>query len=178
MAKQRKPPGHEVTIRGFYRVMVHDTKTGRKRYTPWRQNVITANGFQHYIVGTSGGVAGSKQVSHMQLATQTTAPVSSQDTASGEFEARKATTNTFVANGTLRATASWNTNEATQSTLGAVALYNTSQVGVGTAGSIATFTTSNKTTDQTLGGGLKIAGNGLEPCEGNKAQAVALPLAA
>ena len=62
----------------------------------------------------------------------------------------KATTNTFVANGTLRATASWNTNEATQSTLGGVALYNTSTAAVGTCGSVATFSTSNKTTDQTL----------------------------
>jgi hypothetical protein len=148
MAKQRQTIGREVTVRGFYRVMVHDLKSGRKVYSPWRQNAITANGFQHYIVGSAGAVAGSKQISHMQLATQTTAPSSSQDTASGEFEARKATTNTFVANGTLRATASWNTNEGTQSTLGAVALYNTSSGG--TAGSVATFTTSNKTTDQTL----------------------------
>lgn len=151
MAKQRKASTEgrqEVTVRGFYRLMTHDLKTGRKRYTGWRQNVITADGFQNYIVGTSGAVAGSKQITHMQLATQTTAPTSSQNTASGEFEARKATTNTFVANGTLRATASWNTNEGTQSNLGAVALYNTSSGG--TAGSIATFTTSAKTTDQTL----------------------------
>lgn len=147
-ARKKKTGHHEVTIRGFYRVMLHDVKSGKKVYTPWRQNVITADGFQNYIVGTTGAVAGSKQITHMQLATQTAAPVSSQNTASGEFEARKATTNTFVANGTLRATASWNTNEGTQSTLGAVALYNTSSGG--TAGSIATFTTSNKTTDQTL----------------------------
>lgn len=140
--------GREIKVRGFYRVMVHDLKTGRKRYSPWRKNAITADGFQNYIVGTAGAVAGSKQITHMQLATQTTAPSSSQNTASGEFEARKATTNTFVANGTLRATASWNTNEGTQSTLGAVALYNTSSGG--TAGSVATFSTSNKTTDQTL----------------------------
>lgn len=143
-----KAPGHEVRVRGFYRVMLHDLKSGKKVYSPWRQNAITANGFQHYICGSIGGVAGSKQISHLQLATQTTAPTSSQESASGEFEARKASTNTFVANGTLRATASWNTNEATQSTLGAVAMYNTSSGG--TCGSVATFTTSNKTTDQTL----------------------------
>jgi len=128
--------------------MLHDHKSGKKIYTPWRKNVITAEGFQNYIVGPIGAIAGSKTISHMQVATQTTAPTSSQNTASGEFEARKATTNTFVANGTLRATASWNTNEATQSNLGAVALYNTSSGG--TAGSIATFSTSAKTTDQTL----------------------------
>ena len=128
--------------------MLRDTKTGRKIYTPFRRNAVTADGFQNYIVGTIGAIAGSKTISHMQVATQTTAPSSSQTSASGEFETRKATTNSFVANGTLRATASWNTNEATQSTLGAVALYNTSSGG--TAGSIATFSTSNKTTDQTL----------------------------
>jgi hypothetical protein len=148
--KKARSSGHSegVHVKGFYRVMLHDQKAGKKYYSPWRKNAITANGFQHYIVGSSAGIAGSKQISHMQVATQTAAPTSSQDTASGEFEARKATTNTFVANGTLRATASWNTNEATQSTLGAVALYNTSSAG--TAGSIATFSTSNKTTDQTL----------------------------
>lgn len=150
MAKQRQAPsvGREIKVRGFYRLMLHNTRTGKKLYTPWRENVITGNGFQHYIVGPIAAIAGSKTITHLQLATQTTAPVSSQDTASGEFEARKATTNSFVANGTLRATASWNTNEATQSTLGAVAMYNTSSGG--TAGSIATFATSNKTTDQTL----------------------------
>ncbi len=148
MHKQQATMGREIRVRGFYRVMVHDLKTGRKRYSGWRQNAITADGFQNYIVGTAGAIAGSKTVSHLQVATQTAAPTSSQTSASGEFEARKATTNTFVANGTLRATASWNTNEATQSTLGAVAMYNTSAAG--TPGSVATFTTSNKTTDQTL----------------------------
>lgn len=144
----KKQTGREVRVRGFYRVMLHDVRSGRKLYSPWRQNVITGDGFQNYIVGPIGAIAGSKTISHMQLATQTTAPTSSQNTASGEFEARKAVTNSFVANGTLRATASWNTNEATQSNLGGVALYNTSSGG--TAGSIATFTTSAKTTDQTL----------------------------
>lgn len=146
--KRARGGREEVHVRGFYRLMLRDTKTGRKVYTPFRKNVVTADGFQNYIVGPIGALAGSKTISHMQVATQTTAPSSSQTTASGEFEARKATTNTFVANGTLRATASWNTNEATQSNLGGVALYNTSSGG--TAGSIATFSTSAKTTDQTL----------------------------
>jgi hypothetical protein len=147
-AKRAKASGQGVSVRGFYRLMLHDVKSGRKVYTPWRENVITADGFQNYIVGSIGAVGGSKTVSNMQLATQTAAPVSTQTSASGEFEARKATTNSFVANGTLRATASWNTNEATQSAVAAVALYNTTSGG--TAGSIATFTASTKTTDQTL----------------------------
>ena len=148
--RRARSTGEGVQVKGFYRLMLHDHKSGRKIYTPWRKNAITADGFQNYIVGTAGAVAGSKTISHMQVATQTTVPTSSQTSASGEFEVRKATTNTFVANGTLRATASWNTNEATQSTLGGVALYNTSTAAVGTCGSVATFSTSNKTTDQTL----------------------------
>jgi hypothetical protein len=75
-------------------------------------------------------------------------PSSAQTSASGEFEARKSTSNSFVANGTLRMTAQFATNEATQSTLGGIAAYNTSSGG--TAASVATFATSNKTTDQTL----------------------------
>lgn len=150
MSKEEVTTGRQVQVHGFYRVSMRNVRTGKRYYSKWRENAITADGFQSYIVGTIGAVAGSKQISHMQLATQTTAPTSSQTSASGEFEVRKATTNTFVANGTLRATASWNTNEGTQSTLGGVALYNTSTAAAGTAGSVATFTTSAKTTDQTL----------------------------
>jgi hypothetical protein len=141
-------PGRPVQVSGFYRLMLYDVKHGKTVYTPWRQNVITADGFQSYIVQSIGTGLTGKTISHMQLATQTTAPTSSQTTASGEFEVRKAVSNSFVANGTLRATASWNTNEATQSAVAAVALYNTSTGG--TAGSIANCTAATKTTDQTL----------------------------
>lgn len=140
--------GRKCRVRGFVRAALVDVKTGQITMGDWTENAITAEGFQNYIVGSVGAVAGSKQISHMQLGTQTTAPSSSQQSASGEFEARKATTNTFVANGTLRMTGSWATNEATQSNVGAVALYNTSSAG--TAASVATFATSAKTTNQTL----------------------------
>jgi hypothetical protein len=143
----RQPPGDPIRIRGFVRTMLVDHKTGKVEINEV-ENAITAGGFQHYLVGTVGGVAGSKQITHLQMATQTTAPSSAQTSASGEFEVRKTTTNTFVANGTLRMTAQFATNEATQSTLGGVAAYNTSAAG--TAASVATFATSNKTTDQTL----------------------------
>ena len=137
-----------VKVKGYMRLCLKNIRDGKEELTPWIPNAITADGFQNYICGTAGAVAGSKTVGFLQVATQTTAPASSQNTASGEFEARKATTNTFAANGTLQATASWATNEATQSNIGAVAIYNTSSGG--TAGSIATFATSAKTTDQTL----------------------------
>lgn len=144
MAKMKQ----RVRVKGFLRMALHDVRTGKTEMTPWIENAVTADGFQNYIVGPIGAIAGSKTIGFLQVATQTTAPSSSQTSASGEFEARKGTTNTFSANGTLQFTASWATNEATASTLGAVAAYNTSSGG--TCGSVATFSTSNKTTDQTL----------------------------
>jgi hypothetical protein len=144
---QKQHNGDGIRIRGFVRTMMVNHRTGAVEIREV-ENAITANGFQAYLVGASGGIAGSKQITHVQLATQTTAPSSAQTSASGEFEARKSTSNSFVANGTLRMTAQFATNEATQSTLGGIAAYNTSSGG--TAASVATFATSNKTTDQTL----------------------------
>jgi hypothetical protein len=137
-----------VKIKGFIRLMAKNVRNGKEEYTPWFENVITADGFQNYIVGPVGGLTGSKIAGFIQLATQTTAPSSTQTSASGEFEARKSTSNSFITNGTFQMTASFNTNEATQSVMGAIAAYNTSSGG--TAGSIATFATSQKTTDQVL----------------------------
>lgn len=148
MRKGRKQQGQTLQVRGFVRAALVDQRTGEIRVGPWTENAITADGFQSYIVQSIGSGLTGKQVGYMQLATQTDAPSSSQTAASGEFEARKSTTNSFVANGTLRATASWATNEATQSNVGAVALYNVTSAG--TAGSVATFASSAKSTTQTL----------------------------
>lgn len=147
LPKKSSGPFEGFRIRGFVRTELRNVRTGAVERNEV-ENAITAEGFQNYLVGCVGGIAGSKVVSHIQLATQTTAPSSSQTSASGEFEARKSVTKTFVANGTLRMTASFATNEATQSTLGAIAAYNTSSGG--SAASVATFSTSNKTTDQQL----------------------------
>lgn len=138
----------EIKVRGFVRVGLRNIKTGEITMSPYVPNAVTEDGFDNYIVGAIGAIAGSKQVTHLQLATQTAAPVSTQSTASGEFGTRKAATKTLVGAGTLQATASWATNEATQSNVGAICMYNTSASG--TAGSVATFATSAKTTDQTM----------------------------
>lgn len=139
-----------IRIKGMLHIELRDVRGPHRGRVRRRTvtNAVTADGFEKYVVGAIGAIAGSKQVSHLQLATQTTAPSSSQTSASGEFEARKALTATFVAPGTLRMVASWATNEATQSALGGIAVYNTSAGG--TAASVATYATSNKTTDQTL----------------------------
>lgn len=148
---------NSVKIEGFTRLELVDVRgkhKGRRQLTNagkndgWTKNVVTANGFSEYIVKNIGSNLTGTKIAFHQVASQTDAPVSSQESATGEFEARKSTSNSFVANGTLRATCSFATNEATQSNLGAVAQYNTSSGG--TAASVATFTTSAKTTDQEL----------------------------
>lgn len=142
-----------ITVEGFTRIQLKNARSGAvEADSGWKKNVVTSDGFQNYIVGTTGAIAGSKTVTHLALGTQTNAPVSTQSTASGEgaWAARKSVTPTFSADGTMQATASWDTDEATQSNVGCIAMHDTSTVNARTAACIATFASSAKTTDQTL----------------------------
>lgn len=142
-----------IKVRGFGRLQLVNVKTGKiEGDSGWRQNAITESGFDDFIVGAIGGIANSSQVTHMALGTQTDAPASTQTSLSGEgaWAGREAVTNSLVGNGTLRATASWATNEATGSNIGAVGLYGTSSGG--SIGNALTVATSAKTTDQALNG--------------------------
>jgi len=148
----RRPARHSriadsCRVRGFIRVNLHDVKTGKVvGDSGWVENLITDTGFAHYIVGCVGGIANSSQVNYIAVAAQTATPTSTDDNL-GMEQTRKAGSKSFVANGTLRSTASWASNEA-NTTLGTIALYATD-----TGGSMAaatTFSSSAKTTDQTL----------------------------
>ncbi len=141
----------KIKVQGFVRLELRDVRgkyKGRKQLTPWIKNVVTTGGFEDYIVGTVGAIAGSKVIGFFQLSTQTTLPLSSQNAGFGEIEARATTTNSFIASGTLRAIGSWATNLATQSDIGCIGQYDVGSVG--TNASLATFATSAKTTDQEL----------------------------
>jgi len=144
---RRKQHAETISVRGFIRAQLHDAATGAVvGDSGWVENLITDTGFAHYICGCVGGVANSSQVNYICVAAQTAAPASGDDSL-GTEQTRKAGSKSFVANGTLRSTASWATNEA-NTTLGTIALYATD-----TGGSMAcatTFSSSAKTTDQTL----------------------------
>lgn len=136
-----------IQIRGFARVQLVNAKTGKiEGDSDWQKNVVTDSGFDDAIVGAIGGITNSSQVTHVQMGTQTAAAVSTQVAISGEFGARKATDESLVGNGTLRATANFATNENTQSTIGAVGLYGSSSGS--SCLNVITVATSNKTTDQ------------------------------
>lgn len=140
-----------IKVRGFGRLQIVNAKTGKiEGDSRWCKNLITDTGFDDLIVGAIGGIANSSQVTHMALGTQTDAAVSTQTSMSGEaaWAPRKTTTESLVGNGTLQATASWDTDEATGSNIGSVGLYGTSTGG--SIGNVILVSTSAKTTDQTL----------------------------
>lgn len=148
---RKSTKGQEIRVKGFLRAALRDVHTGKIQESPWYENVITAKGFENYIVGRIGGVAGSQPFSALGLgSTSAVNSTISGGADMGEFAARKAVTPTFVSAGTLQATASWDTNEATQSTINAIAVFGNTTASNGSCGSIATVTASTKTTNQTL----------------------------
>jgi hypothetical protein len=152
--KQREPVFESVRVRGFCRVQagVRDKKSRRLRIvgdSGWIKNTITNDGRNSYIAATVGAVAGSKVVSHLQLATQSTAVDATQTSLVGETRVRKALTASTLATGTLRMTASWSSSDNTAAiTIGSIGVYNTSSGG--TLGSGQTFTTSQWNSNQDL----------------------------
>lgn len=152
--KHREPVFESVRVRGFCRVQagVRDKKSGRLRIvgdSGWIKNTITNDGRNSYIAATVGAVAGSKVVSHLQLATQSTAVDATQTSLTGETRVRKALTASTLATGTLRMTASWSSSDNTAAiTIGSIGVYNTSSGG--TLGSGQTFTTSQWNSNQDL----------------------------
>ena len=151
---RREPVFESVRVRGFCRVQagVRDKKTKRLRIvgdSGWIKNTITNNGRDQYIAATVGAVAGSKVVSHLQLATQSTAVDATQTALVGETRVRKALTASTLATGTLRMTASWSSSDNTAAvTIGSIGVHN--HLTTGTMGSGQTFTTSQWNSNQDL----------------------------
>lgn len=146
----------KVTLKGFVRFALEDVRgkhKGRVRTSGWQKNLVVNDGFAQYICAAYASVAGSKQVSHMGIASGTQTYAAANTALVGEFTgtdgARKTVTATVTSSTTAQFIASWATNEANQSGLGSIGLFNTSSGG--TAVSLATLSaTSQKTTDQTL----------------------------
>lgn len=142
----------EIHVRGFARVQAGVRDGGHLRIvgdSGWIKNTITNDGRNSYIAAKVGDVSGSKTVSHLQLATQSTAVDATQTSLSGETRVRKALTASTLATGTLRMTASWSSTDNTAAvTIGSIGVYNTSAAG--TLGSGQTFTTSQWNSNQDL----------------------------
>ena len=157
MSRGRRRGGvHSVVhIRGFARIQMGERDAhGHLRIvgdSGWTKNTVTNDGRNSYIAAQVGNVSGSKLVSHLQLATQSTAVDATSTALVGETRVRKALTASTLATGTLRMTASWSsTDNAAAITIGSIAVYNTSTAGAGTMGSGQSFTTSQWASNQDL----------------------------
>jgi len=142
-----------IMVRGFARLQAGERQPdGSVRIvgdSGWIKNTITNDGRNSYIAAQVGNVSGSKLISHLQLATQSTAVDATQTSLLGETRVRKALTASTLATGTLRMTASWSSTDNTAAvTIGSIGVYNTSSAG--TLGSGQSFTTSQWNSNQDL----------------------------
>jgi hypothetical protein len=156
MPTANKRPHTEVRVRGFARLQLWE-KDRRGKYrlvgnSGWLRNTVTTDnggGLTAYIAATVGAVAGSKNPTHLVLATQTAAVNATQTSLLGETRVRKALTASTIATGTLRMTAQWSSSDNTAAiTIGAIGVYNHLTTGTMAAGAI--YNTSQWASNQDL----------------------------
>ena len=161
--KGRRSPSHEtMKVRGFFHIQLVNAKTGKIDGETSGYNVVTANGFEKFIVGSIGdltAVTTNLTINALALATKSDAISSSDNTIAGETGGRKTladTTNTasnrklFSSPGTLQCVASWSGTDlsAGPRTIGSIAAFNSSSGG--SMACAATYTTSQWTSDQNV----------------------------
>ena len=117
-------------VKGFMRAQIVDAKTGKVvGDSGWMRNTVVNLGFQDYIVGSIGAIAGAKSVSYMAIGTGT-APGATDTSLAGETGARVLTANTSVSSKTLQCTAQFaGSSMGGTCTIQNVALVNTSAGG-------------------------------------------------
>lgn len=131
-------------VRGRFRLQIGEDRNGKTVVvgdSGWCDNQITNDGFSNYVIGSLGGVAGSKQINNMGLGTGT-APASNATSLSGETGTRVTTANSLGGTKTLVCTASWasGSHPGGTPTLQNIGLFNTSAAGTLACGN--TYATS------------------------------------
>lgn len=137
-------------VRGFTRVQIVDAKTGKiQGDSGWvGPNQVVNLGFQDYIVGSIGAVAGSKQIVYMGIGTGT-APGAAATDLDGETLPRVTTDNSAVASKTLQCTCQFAGSDMTQTiTIQNVGLFNVSSGGTLVCGN--TYATSQWASNQNV----------------------------
>lgn len=136
-------------VKGFLRLQMVDGKSGKiVGDSGWRENTVVNLGFQDYIVGSLGAVAGSKQVSHMAIGTGT-APGATDTSLAGETGVRVTSSNSAVSSKTLQCTAQFaGSDMGSTCTIQNVALANTSSGGTILCGT--TYATSQWASNQNV----------------------------
>jgi hypothetical protein len=141
-----------VEVHGFFRVKIGERKNGRLRVvgnSGWQKNQVVNLGFQDYICGAVGAIAGSKQIGYMGIGTGT-APNASHTTLDGETGTRKATSNSCVSSQTMQVTAAWASTDHPGGTPNVrnLGMFNTSSAGTLCCGN--TFNSSAWNSNQAI----------------------------
>jgi hypothetical protein len=136
-------------VKGFARVQITDPKSGKiVGDSGWRKNTVVNLGFQDYIVGSVGGLGGSKTVAYMAIGTGA-APAAGDTSLSGETGARVTTSNSAVSSKTLQSTAQFaGSDMGSTCTIQNVALVNVSSGGTILCGT--TYATSQWASNQNV----------------------------
>lgn len=139
--------GELLSVKGFARLQI--TEGGKiVGDSGWKRNTVVNLGFQDYIVGAIGAIAGSKQVSYMAIGTGA-APAAGDTSLSGETGARVTTSNSAVSSKTLQCTAQFaGSDMGGTCTIQNVALVNTSSGGTILCGT--TYSTSQWASNQNV----------------------------
>lgn len=137
----------EVTVRGFFRAQIVDSKSGKiVGDSGWIKNKLTNNGLIN-LVHLLGGSAASYQVGYAALGTQTAAVNMTQTDIIGRTNSFRAVNTTTSGTATLTCTASFASSDLGASCeVGAAGLYKTNSAGSLIA--MNTFATSQWNTNQ------------------------------
>ena len=135
-------------VKGFMRLQVVDPDGRVVGDSGWKRNTVVNLGFQDYIVGAIGGIAGSKQVSYMAIGTGA-APAATDTALAGETGARVTTSNSAISSKTLQCTAQFaGSDMGGTCTIQNVALVNLAALGTILCGT--TYATSQWASNQNV----------------------------
>ncbi len=178
-SKSRRRKSHKdgIKVRGFFRIQVTEGDPNHPETLKvvgdsgvdengelingdgWRENLVTATGFQQYLALTLAGSAGSKTISHMLVGTGG-APASNDTALSGEIthatNSRKTVAPTTAASGAgynVSFAAAFNSADSfltASANLSNVALVNTLTTNVGTIFAGNTYASSAVATNNNL----------------------------
>ena len=139
-----------IKVKGFFNVQILGKGGKIVGESGWRRNTLTNYGLNNICAGAAIGSAGSKQVSHAVLATQSTTVNATQALLLGTADNAIAVTPSTIATGKARCTVSFHGSDmAGTITIGSIGLH-TSAAGASDLVAGATFATSQFASDQSV----------------------------
>lgn len=141
-------------VQGIFRLQIEDN--GKiVGDSGWKKNQVTNLGFNQYLVSTLGGIAGSKQITHVALGTGSVpgATATALDNESAVAKRAAVTAETSSGSKTVRFTATFNSSDSfvtASKNISNIGLFNTSAQTTGTLFAGNTYASSSVATNQNV----------------------------